>query len=905
MKSLRLHAWAAALILLTYALVAFVWIRHELLFVTLLFITASAGLLGVLYGSAADSSGGLPESEPQDPSLSDKGKSSTPPGAFMCGAAALLCAWWGTRACLQEHWGQAAIAIVAGAAAWRLRLPMRLPRLSPGLSALLLLAAIFTGGAFRFYKAGDIPVGLCAIDEQKLADKARSYLGGQRETFASGVVTGALPYYLEALGMKFFGNDLKGFRLSGIILGTLIVFIIYHIARDTAGEWAGLAAAFLWAFSVWPVTISRAHYIIIETDLVDLLTVFLLIKAVKRRDSFLFAFAGLAWSACFNVYTAGQIMFVLLPLLLFLVWYSRPSWRGAVCRGVPPLLAGFAVGMAPLLLWLWTDWPVSMQAYAAPLSEPVMIGNLTQNGPWARLMARSYALVDQFPDVLRMIIHQGTANPWYFPRAFPLVHPAVFFFFVAGLSMCLARFRNALLSFLPYWWFIGLVPVLLSGGAPVDARRAMVSLAPMLLISGLGMAATLDLAGTLIPGSIRKGALLVLGAGFLAWLGAASWHDYFERNQKTYDLLVWTQANAVSGLRAIHDENVKGSVVVVTTRRPTYDSWVNPGLNPWRGEEFGAVNPGVPWIISGDSLAYYKNKGMFGALQWALDEGQSLKQQGKGDSDVLVALDPFYFYLEPLLQRLGGKTVRELPLIRSNEGALLGDVGMAPTEDHILKLVRLHNLRKQDMDALQGRLFRMKLGELNPPRQFRHSATGLQPGSPQYVRMASNYEEHPENWSVSRTADFDLPDPWFWGPMNQGLNPPLRLHSRFIVNIPEDGLYAFGASATPITQLRIDRKRVFLHDPNDPTNPPYVPDPLGRDMKSLLDTPDFLGNRQERSGYLGKPVLLKAGAHRLDLDQLLLTPVSNYVLRLIWCRPGGKTETLPLEVLDPAQGGAL
>jgi len=416
----------------------------------------------------------------------------------------------------------------------------------------------------------------------------------------------------------------------------------------------------------------------------------------------------------------------------------------------------------------------------------------------------------------------------------------------------------------------------------------MESLAPLLLIAALGLIAALDVLGRAVSARARKPLALAGAALILAWLGVASWHDYFERNQKSYDLLSLTRANAVECLRAVHDENLKGPVVVITTRQLAFDSWQMPSPDPWRGQEFEALNPDVVWMVNGSSPDYCRKKGFFGSLDWALDQAGALKQRDGKDRDVLVVLDPFYFYLEPLLHSLGGRTVRELPVLQSTEGPVLGDIGQAPTRDFIAKLVRLHGLQTRDMDALRDRLFRFRLGEMKPPgRMGRQAAAALVPASPGYRALLEGWEAHPERWSVSRTAEVDVPDPWSWDSVLQFYDAPMLLRSSFDLLIPVDGLYSFGASATPITLLRVDRKRVFFRDPAEPAQGGASSDP----------SPPF---PPERVGYLGKAVYLKAGAHRLDLDQLLVNPTANYALRLIWRKPGGLLETLPLEVLRPA-----
>ena len=324
--------------------------------------------------------------------------------------------------------------------------------------------------------------------------------------------------------------------------------------------------------------------------------------------------------------------------------------------------------------------------------------------------------------------------------------------------------------------------------------------------------------------------------------------------------------------------------MLISTQGLNFDSWNAPSY-----EAVNNVYPALcpfPVQYAQHLQDYFAGEGLFSSLKWAMNQPADPATGKK--PDILVALTPFHFYLEPLLQRLGGKTVREVALLQTNQGPLLQGVGMAPPIDGLsLKLVRLPS----DLPALAGlresSLFNFTAEALIPPGAKDGTALAQEHTLGPVVKNAMlDYQAHPSRWRAQKPVPFRLPDPFFWmtpGNLPGSIVPPLRMRVSFNVIIKTAGLYAFGASATPYTTLKLDGKPVFT----------FVP---AYDLAQASD----LWNK-ERGGMLGQPVALKPGLHRLDAEQVWMSAVDNYnhVFRLLWKAPGGEQETLPLEALQP------
>jgi 4-amino-4-deoxy-L-arabinose transferase-like glycosyltransferase len=886
MKNIHRVAFSAALVMTCYLVLWFVWIRGEQLFFTAVIMAGAVWATGLIQRIGNTPPQAVPEGVFVPSALPGEKKAPKPWIALVFAAIGFAAAWYCYKGFMAEAWDQAFIGFCAGAVAWRFCMPFQLPAIPRPLAVTVLVLALLTGAVFRLYKAGEIPYGTAMVDETRLMNHSRMLMTGLRQSFAvapGAIADGAIPFYFQALSMKVFGQSLRGFRMSGMLIGILIIYVLYRLGKEKESAWLGLAAALFWAMSLWPVTISRAQYLIVDTYLMVLVCMYLFVRAINKDSGMLFAAAGLFWGFSLNVYTAAQVVLALLPWFAFLVWILQPSRRGAIVRGWVPLLAGFLIGMAPLLLWSMTDPALAFRTYFGNLFSPHTAGVLgPPMGFFGTLEEVIHRGLYQFPKVVRLYTTVGVAaNPWYFPPDYPAVQPAMFYLFLVGASICMARFRNPFYSFLLYWWLAGLLPAMVSDPSHLpNDRREMMSMPPMLIMSSVGLLGSVDLLTRIFGGTPRKILLALLGLGFFAWLAPVSWHDYFIRNQRDPALLKWQEAPTATFAKAVFDEDARSPVVVVASPLHEQSNWYSGHIDNAYNSVYWTLNPGLPTVYLDQDRAYLENLGLFGALRWGMS-GPSQGRAVKDTPDVLVVLQPFHFYLEPLLHELGGVTVNEIPRIPSAEGARPDPNPEAVDEPLSMKLVRFHKLKAATLDAFpQDRLFEYTVEQLAIPDRLLGDIPSMQTWRADVPALVEDCQAHPRDWRVLQTTSFKLPDPWFWtglGDLPGKIAPPFRLRGSFELAVPSEGSYCLGFSATVSTDLKVDGKSVCKY------------------VSSAELEPNL------KDGILGAPLQLSAGSHRLDVEQMSLSPMGNFqhTLRLVWKKPGGHMETLPLEVIRP------
>lgn len=570
---------AGAVLLLLYALFLHsIWINHQLLGLSCLLMLCTVGCF-CLFSFL-----------PAGPLLAPV-EEAAPSGRWtqvLVGLVGILCAWQAARDGQAAHWGSAAFWIILSAAAWRATVLEPLPALSGPKRAFLLLGLFVLAACFRLYKAGQVPVGLAGIDEADIWDRALYYVRGLRLTYDPDHGAGAdgiIPLYMNMVCIKGFGSSILAFRSVGILCGILMAGIFYRLGKDSLGPWVGLAAGFLWAVSIWPVTVTRANYYMAETLFLVSATMVLLVVALSKGGAWRFAFAGLLWGFCFNAYPAARVMLLLVPCLYVLLWMFKPRVRAGLAASSPLLLFGFAVGLGPLLLWLQAERPQSVDQYFAALSSAQEGGTLSAPTLMGKLDQTLGRVIAQIPENLAMIVQKPRWNlaPHYFPLQYPILHPVLFALAVLGVAMALARFRNAFYAFLLFWWSIGLLPALASGPSSSNDRRAIMVLPPTLLLAAVGADTLARWAKALLGGarSVRW-VLVLVGLALAVQYGRASWSDYFDRNQRDSALMVDGRAAYTQMFRAIHDAAPPEGGLLISTWRGEDGAWFQPADDgPW------------------------------------------------------------------------------------------------------------------------------------------------------------------------------------------------------------------------------------------------------------------------------------------------------------------------------------
>jgi hypothetical protein len=132
-----------------------------------------------------------------------------------------------------------------------------------------------------------------------------------------------LPFAVQFLFMKLFGETPFAFRLPSALLGILSVYLLYRIGRTLYSEETGLIAAALFAVTANAVVISRLGLQEAYVIFFLLLSAYLFLEAKERKKYYYWLGIALGF-ALLTKYTTG----VLIPVFLtYLLLYRRADCK--------------------------------------------------------------------------------------------------------------------------------------------------------------------------------------------------------------------------------------------------------------------------------------------------------------------------------------------------------------------------------------------------------------------------------------------------------------------------------------------------------------------------------------------------------------------------------------------------
>jgi len=757
--------------------------------------------------------------------------------------------------------------------------------LKPGLELSLLTLVILGGIGLRFYKIGDIPVGMHS-DESLIIEASYQISKGFRPTFMtmSGWHQGSIPTYLSAMFIKVLGPGITPFRLTAAVMGLLLILGTYVLARGWFGPWVALCTATFAALELWPVALARKHYMEQVSALFLVITLAGLVWGLRRRNYWGFALAGLFMGANLNTYMAGLGVLVLIPVFVasLLVWdrgLLRGSWRGWLV-----FVPCFFLGTAPLLHWFFSSAEGlhgvgdHLKIFTLGFRGPhISDGLINQDvGILSKLNGFTASLLHSAPKTLSMFVERGPIQMFHFLDSMPIINRISLISALTGLVLCLARFRSSAYAYIPLWLAVGLVPSMLTLSNP-DARRAVMAVPAFSILAGLGCAFIL---GGMAHVFQRDGARRALGAvGILVlalWVGKSTAYKYFVVINQSIRYMDFNSSNLLQWTRAVFEANQETPSHLLSYKRPILDSFLSPSINTW-DHAIRNVNYGMPM----EWLHEYPKDFTSGGILDILEKKQA---QYGGIRSTLIALSPFYYYLEDfLIQDLGGRLLSEVPVVRSPQGICERQRGVIRDPDSLLKLIRIPYQDPKRLKALGRRKNLPAVMEgLIPPGDLPRAEMMAKTNSlgPKTLSWLRDYRENPLRWGTGETLEMRRPEPYFWtygSAMSRSILPPFRYRYHWILNIPEAGSYTLGVNASIYTSVRVDGKEV-LH--------------------FFITRPGDLVKAQK--GVFGEPLFLEKGPHRLEVEQVVLNLVNSFMqeFRLLWEKPSGKIEVVPMEILS-------
>ncbi len=361
------------------------------------------------------------------------------------------------------------------------------PALPRRIEAVTLLLIILLALGLRLYELGRQPIGLWRDESRHGLLALRIW---QDSTFrpiyvVEGADLPALYFYLAAPIVGMFGPEAWSVRLVSALAGALAPLALWWAARPLIGSRAALFGAALLAWASWSLSMSRWGFPATLDQLLVLLAVGLIWRALDqlaaghRVGLGLAALAGFsAGLAAYAYHTGRTAPFILAIIVLARLGFSLSAWR----RVLPALLTAAFTGLlvlAPLLAYMLAD----SAGYNRRVGSVIIFNSIETDihSPLSLLFRNAGRY-------LGMWHLAGDPNGRHHAPGAPMLDPLSGGLLGLGLVIAGRLVRTAPAArVLLAWLAVALLPGLLSTDAP-HAMRALGTLAPACMLAGLGLA---------------------------------------------------------------------------------------------------------------------------------------------------------------------------------------------------------------------------------------------------------------------------------------------------------------------------------------------------------------------------------------------------------------------------------
>jgi len=389
-------------------------------------------------------------------------------------------------------------------------LPAMTDGLSPRVEWSLALLVFAVGIFYRLFRLSELPPGL-NHDVAWNGLYAVKILQGEPYTPYVAAAWGreTFMFYLQALGIKWFGMNLFAMIFPAIVAMILMLPLFYFWARAMFGARAALVATFLLAAAGWPLIFGRVGWRAGLQPLFTTVTCLFFWRGVMKARVLDFALSGIGLAVTLNTYNGSRTLPLLFPLFAIAYLIKQRQVLAMVRRywvGVLVMLATFVVFVAPLAWYAVHNWSTFQGRADALYAGPDQI--------WQSL--RSAFLLFNY---------RGNGDDFFIDT--PLLELPVAVMFVFGVLWCVLRWRDERAVFL----LLGLVVSLLPGMVTKPNGNRCIGTMPFAyFFAALGLlyfVQTMRRLGR--AGGALAAALLVLG---LSAQAGATYKEYLSHDRR-------------------------------------------------------------------------------------------------------------------------------------------------------------------------------------------------------------------------------------------------------------------------------------------------------------------------------------------------------------------------------------
>ena len=331
--------------------------------------------------------------------------------------------------------------------------------------------------------------------------------------------------YYATLFFQLFGATLITLKMVAVTWGIFALLLTYGIVSTLFSRRLALITVFLLAISPLHINYSRTGLLLISTQAVSLLVVYLLLRALIRKKLLSYILLGIAISFAGYFYSPAKYPVLLAGFLIVCYGIFKRRWFLRNLAGIILLVLTVIILMTTLNIPAWDVMAPKFAGY-----ESVWHRTRDHRHTNQADYIRGIPLVQEN---LEKLIHSFfisrnfNYNPW--PRGNLYFNPLIPPLFLLGIAFSLSRIKKANYRLLLFFTAAFLIPNLLSR-PPVMVRRLMVAWPFIYCLAAIPLSQLLRQSGKL-GGRIGTGLAAVPIVAILLAVGADNSLVYFDSNE--------------------------------------------------------------------------------------------------------------------------------------------------------------------------------------------------------------------------------------------------------------------------------------------------------------------------------------------------------------------------------------
>ncbi len=457
---------------------------------------------------------------------------------------------------------------------------------------LLILLLAF---ALRAYALTDIPPGL-THDEANHGREALDILDGVL-LFYFPLNYGSEPLYSYTVAgtMLLFGKSLFSLRLVNVVFGVAAIGATYLWTARAFDRRMGLLTAVLLTLSFWPLAGSRQALRAGMLPFFMMGAVWFFWQLIEKQDKgdqqkikwgVIIGF-GVCVAGTLHIYLAARVVWLLFPLFLV---YLAIAHRDKLRLVWLPTLIG--LGLAGILV---TPMFIYLQRYPYALTRLDML-----DGPLQQLTSGNFKpILSNITGALLAFVWPGFGDQFlaYNIPGRPVFDGITAVFFIIGLVVAAWRWKRPSYAFLLLWFFVGIVPSLVTG-ATANTTRNLAALPVAHILPVIGFLAVVTWVQKRLNNADQR---VWMGAAaiWLALVAGITLNDYFVRWGTRPDVRDAYQHTLIEEVNYLQTNQVKGTIIKSSVYPgPAHDPSINlvmtggePLDSRWVDARFALVLP--------------------------------------------------------------------------------------------------------------------------------------------------------------------------------------------------------------------------------------------------------------------------------------------------------------------------